>query len=60
MCLNFLQKNDLICHNQSGFKPGDSCPNHILLITHEIFKSFDNGFDFRGVVLDISKVFDKA
>ena len=58
--MNFLQKNDLMSHNQSGFKPGDSCTNHLLLITHEIFKSFDNGFDFRGVVLDISNVFDKA
>ena len=54
--MNFLQKNDLISHNQLGFKPGDSCTNHLLLITHEIFKSSDNGFDFQGVVLDIKSV----
>ena len=51
----FVTKNDLISHNQSGFKPGDSCINQLLLITHEIHKSFDNGFDVRGVFLDICK-----
>ena len=51
----FVTKNDLISHNQSGFKPGDSCINQLLLITHEIHKSFDNGFDVCGVFLDICK-----
>ena len=46
--------------NQSGFKPGDSCTNQLLSITHEIYKSFDNGFEVRGVFLDISKAFDKV
>ena len=42
---------------QSGFKLGDSCINQILAITHEIFKSFDEGFE---VLLDFSKAFDKV
>ena len=46
--------------NQSGFKPGDSCISHLLSITHEIYKSFDDGLEFRSVFLDISKAFDKA
>ena len=58
--LNFLQKNDLISHNKSEFKPVDSCINQLLLITHEMYKSFDNGLDVCGVFLDISKVFDKV
>ena len=33
----FFTKNDLISHNQSGFKPGDSCINQLLSITHEIY-----------------------
>ena len=33
-----------ISPNQSGFKPGDSCTNQLLTITHEIYKSFDKGF----------------
>ena len=53
-------KNNLICHNQSRFKPGDSSINQLLSITHEIYQSFDDGLDVRGVFLDISKVFDKV
>ena len=44
----------------SGFKLGGSCGNQILAITHEIYKSFDDGFEARGVFLDISKAFDKV
>ena len=56
----FLIENNLISSNQSGFKPGDSCINQLLSITHKIYKSFDNGFEVRGVFLDISKALDKA
>ena len=48
-------KYHLISHSRSGFKPGDSCINQLLSITHEIYKSFDDGLDVRGVFLDISK-----
>ena len=58
--LPFFIKNGLISQNQSGFKPGDSCINQALSITHEIYKSFDDGFDVRSVFLDISKAFDKV
>ena len=30
----FLTSNNLISPNQSGFKPGDSCINQLLSITH--------------------------
>ena len=56
----FFIENDLISHHQSGFKPGDSCINQLLSITHEIHQSFDDGFDVRSVFLDISKAFDKV
>ena len=46
--------------SQSGFKPGDSCINQLLSITHDIYQSFDNGFEVRGVFLDISMTFDKV
>ena len=57
--MNFFHLNHLIPHNQSGFKAGDSCINQLLSITHEIYKSFDDVLDVRGVFLDISKAFDK-
>ena len=56
----FLNKSNLISSNQSGFRPGDSSIYQLLSITHEIYKSFEDGFEVRGVVLDISKAFDKV
>ena len=29
-------------------------------IKHEIYQSFDDGFEVRGIFLDISKAFDKV
>ena len=57
---NFFQENNLISPNQCGFEPGDSCTNQLLTITHEIYKSIDDGYELRGVFLDISKAFDKV
>ena len=56
----FFLENKIITPHQSGFKPGDSCMNQLLSITHEIYKSFDNGFEVKSVFLDISKAFDKV
>ena len=55
----FIEKN-LLSENQSGFNPSDSCVNQLLATTHEIFSSFDNNSEVRGVFLDISKAFDKV
>ena len=54
-----FSKNDLLASTQSGFRPGDSCINQLLSINHEIYQSFDNDLQVRGVFLDISKAFDK-
>ena len=56
----FFTGNNLISPNQSGFKPGDSCINQLLSITHEICKSFGDGLEVRGIFLDISKTFDEV
>ena len=56
----FFTENNLISPNQSGFRPGDSCVNQLLAITHKIYKSFDEGFEVRGVFLCTSKAFDKV
>ena len=55
----FLDKG-LISANQSSFKPGDSCINQLLFITHNIHKSFDDGYEVSVAFLDISKAFDKV
>ena len=53
-------ENKLISASQSGFKPGDSCINQLLSISHEIYSSFDEGLEVRSVFLDISKALDKV
>ena len=52
----------MLTDRQSGFRPGDSCVNQLISITHEIYKSFecDPSLETRGVFLDMSKAFDKV
>ena len=57
---DFFTENELISHNQSGFKPGDSCINQLLCITHDIYQSLDDILETRGVFLHILKAFDKV
>ena len=57
---NIFIENKLISSNLSSFKPGDSCINQLLYITHETYESFDVGLEVRSVFLDISKAFDKV
>ena len=45
---HFFQENNLTSLNQSGFKSGDLCTDKLLAITHEIHKSFVNGYKVRG------------
>ena len=56
----FFIQNNLTTPNQSGVKTGDSCINQLISITHEIDKSFDDGYEVRGVILYISKAFDNV
>ena len=59
---SYLELNNLLSQNQSGFRPGDSCVSQLLNITHEIFLAFDANpsLEVRGAFLDISKAFDKV
>ena len=57
--VHFFDENSLISPKQSSFKPGDSCINHFISITHETYKSLDAGLKVRSIFLDISKPFDK-
>ena len=57
--LKYFLGNNIISPKQSGFRTGDSCISQLLSIIHDIFTSFDNSLEVRGVFLDISKAFDK-
>ena len=58
----YLEDNNLLNGNHSGFRPGESCVHQLLSITHEIYKAFDANpsLEVRGVFLDLSKAFDKV
>ena len=59
---SFLLANNLLAPNQAGFKPGVSLlmSFYPLVISHEIYSSFDDGSEVRSVFLDISSAFDKV
>ena len=56
----FLNKNNLISKNQSGFRPGDSTIYQLIDITSNIYESFEKYDETRALFLDISKAFDKV
>ena len=56
----FFAESSLISPDQSGFRLENSCVDQLFAITHEIYKSLDEGFEVRDVFLDISKAFDKV
>ena len=60
----YLEENNLLCPNQSGFRLSDSCEYQLLSILHENCKSFqfhcNPPKDVRGIFLDVSKSFDRV
>ena len=52
----FLYDNGL---RHKRVKQGGLCINQLLSVTHEIYKSFDDGLEVRGIFF-ISKAFDKV
>ena len=58
----YLQENNLLCENQSGFRPSGSCEYQLPSVAHDIYASFDCNppFDVWTVFLDISKAFDRV
>ena len=59
---SYLNTNNLITKNQSGFRPGDSTTNQLLYLGNEIHQAFEDPkfLEVRAVFLDISKTFDKV
>ena len=58
---SYLNANNLVTKNQSGFRPADSTTNQPLYLVNEIHQAFENpkSLEARAVFLDISKAFDK-
>ena len=58
----YLEKNSLLCPNESGFCLFDSCENKLLSIIYDIYANFGQHptLEVRANFLDISKAFDKV
>ena len=54
-----LEKYDLIYKQQSGFIPGDSTCNQLIVINDIILSALEQGEEVHAVFLDISKAFDR-
>ena len=54
--------NNLLNNNWSGFRPGVSCVNQLISISHDIYKAFDANpsLEVRGIFLDLSRSFNKV
>ena len=57
---NFLNKNSLISHYQSGFTPGDGSVNQLVDLVNFIYESFNEKKEVHSVFLDTSKAFDRV
>ena len=51
----YLDDNSLLNSNQSDFRPDDFCVDHLVSITHEIYKVFDANppLEVRGIFLHL-------
>ena len=55
--LNYIEHENLLSINQSGFCANDSCINQLISITHEIYHAFNCNplLKVRGIFLDFLK-----
>ena len=58
----YLDENNLLTTNQSGFRSNDSCVHQLIKITHDTNQVFDTNpsLETRAVFLDLSKAFDRV
>ena len=60
--LNYIERENLLNINQSGFRANDSCINQLISITHEIYRAFNcnPSLEVICIFLDLCKAFDKV
>ena len=54
-----LSEHSLLTEKQSGYRQHHSTEQQLLYLTHNLYKSLDDGHIFTAVYLDIAKYFDK-
>ena len=56
--MNYLEKHELLCINQSGFRPNHSCETALVRITEKWLKALNEGEMVGVVLVDFKKAFD--
>ena len=54
----YLESNEIMCHNQYGFRKNHSCQHAILKLTHDILDSLNKKNYTIATLIDLSKAFD--
>lgn len=55
---SFVNKYNILCPNQSGFRSNHSATSALLNLTNDIFTSFENQEATGAIFLDLTKAFD--
>ena len=60
--MDFLEENNLLSSDQSGFRLNNSCESQLPSVVHDIYSSFDcyPSLEVSNKFLDISKAFDRV
>ena len=58
--VDFIEKNQLLCDNQHGFRSGRSCLTQLLSHVDDIVQGLVNNADTDAIYLDFAKAFDKV
>ena len=58
--VDFIEKNQLLCDNQHGFRAGRSCLTQLLSHVDDIVQGLTKNADTDAIYLDFAKAFDKV
>jgi len=58
--VDFIEKNQLLCDNQHGFRAGRSCLTQLLSHVDDIVQGLIKNADTDAIYLDFAKAFDKV
>ena len=58
--VDYLERNNLLCQNQHGFRKSKSCLTQLLHHLDDVINSLLSGNDVDAIYLDYAKAFDKV
>ena len=58
--MSYLDQNNLLFHNQHGFRSRVSCKTQLIQFSQDLYDTFNLGGQTDVIVMDFSKAFDKV